>query len=504
MNRPVLPSGMLWRRRWRFVSGNARIEGRTERELRAGHRTQCTLCGAQVLPDGTGHDTKCWGLPAARASPPELESVGLDAPDADRLARFALLVTLGDRDRASALSKDAALTAAAQARALDDAHLDGAGLRRELVRRLSRAPRRVVPDHVRWEALESLRVSDIAYAGLAALTPRQRAAIVAGVIERATPEVLAATLKVDRSRAVRLVAQATRRYLRAATARGHADATRGGEFSRAPHSAVTNWLVAGAADEPPRTATLHAAGCQHCARTVAAFDDLTAIQIGAPSDLPLAEPTLPSGRLAIGLLSSVAAAFFAVVVLTGLPTTGGLIARDVTGAGPQGSDTGGTDTDEASTPESSPSAGSEKDGSGGSADTPGELSEATPLQPADAGDGSLTGEIPTVGPGSSPPGDASAPGPTPAPGSPATPAPTPVPGSPATPGPTPLPPPPTPEPTLLPPPPTPEPTLLPPPPTPEPTPAPASECSDGVDNDGDLLTDLADLGCLLFDDESDA
>jgi hypothetical protein len=55
----------------------------------------------------------------------------------------------------------------------------------------------------------------------------------------------------------------------------------------------------------------------------------------------------------------------------------------------------------------------------------------------------------------------------------------------------------TPEPT---PPPTPQPTPEPtPPPTPEPTPEPnpSGECVDGIDNDGDLLIDILDPGCLL-------
>ncbi|HET7141106.1 MAG TPA: hypothetical protein VFJ03_01330 [Candidatus Limnocylindria bacterium] len=40
-------------------------------------------------------------------------------------------------------------------------------------------------------------------------------------------------------------------------------------------------------------------------------------------------------------------------------------------------------------------------------------------------------------------------------------------------------------------------------PTPDPTAAPslAANCSNGVDDDGDLLADLLDLGCVLFGDE---
>lgn len=57
--------------------------------------------------------------------------------------------------------------------------------------------------------------------------------------------------------------------------------------------------------------------------------------------------------------------------------------------------------------------------------------------------------------------------------------------------------------------PTPSPTPDPPDPTPSPTPDPtpsppiASNCSDGVDNDGDLLIDGFDPGCIVGDSESD-
>ena len=90
------------------------------------------------------------------------------------------------------------------------------------------------------------------------------------------------------------------------------------------------------------------------------------------------------------------------------------------------------------------------------------------------------------------------PTPTPVPTDPPTPAPTPPPTPPPTPAPTP---PPTPDPTPVP---TPDPTPL---PTPDPTPMPtlpADDCDDGVDNDGDLLADLLDPGCVLAGDESAA
>ena len=110
---------------------------------------------------------------------------------------------------------------------------------------------------------------------------------------------------------------------------------------------------------------------------------------------------------------------------------------------------------------------------------------------------------PPTGPTQAPaPTDAPAPSSaptTPAPGT-VTPAPTPAP-TPPPPDPTPQPTPtPTPAPTPPPPDPTPQPT-----PTPTPTPPPAdTSCTNGVDDDGDLLPDLLDPGCLLGDSEFDA
>jgi hypothetical protein len=62
MTRVVLPASRRWRRPWRFVSLPARIEHRAERSAHADHRTQCRLCGAAIMPDGTGHEADCWGL----------------------------------------------------------------------------------------------------------------------------------------------------------------------------------------------------------------------------------------------------------------------------------------------------------------------------------------------------------------------------------------------------------------------------------------------------------
>ena len=111
--------------------------------------------------------------------------------------------------------------------------------------------------------------------------------------------------------------------------------------------------------------------------------------------------------------------------------------------------------------------------------------------------------------------------PTPAPPPPtAAPTPAPVPPPPtAAPTPAPVPPPPTaaPTPAPVPPPPTaaPTPAPVPPPPTaaptptatppPEPTDSPVPACSDGIDNDGDLLVDWPlDLGCTAPGDPDEA
>jgi len=58
------------------------------------------------------------------------------------------------------------------------------------------------------------------------------------------------------------------------------------------HRRFGEWLAAGAADEPPRDAALHASVCADCLVSIAALDALTAIDLGRAA--------LPASRTAPG------------------------------------------------------------------------------------------------------------------------------------------------------------------------------------------------------------
>jgi hypothetical protein len=158
-------------------------------------------------------------MPAAGDSPPDTQPGGSYDPTAARLEGFALIVTLGDRERAAAVVREA-WTSTEQDTADD---VTPAELRRRILHALRiRRNRAASPtDAARRGALEQLHVSDAAFAGLAALNQRQRAAIVAAWVERASREDLTTILELDGERLERFVAQAGRRYLRVA---GAADA----------------------------------------------------------------------------------------------------------------------------------------------------------------------------------------------------------------------------------------------------------------------------------------
>jgi hypothetical protein len=158
-------------------------------------------------------------MPAAGDSPPHIQPGGSSDQTATRLEGFALIVTLGDRERAASVTADA-WTAAVQDTADE---VNPAELRRRILRALrSRRSHAASPtDAARRDALEQLRVSDAAFAGLAALNHRQRAAIVAAWVEHSSREDLATILELDGERLERFVAQAGRRYLKVA---GAADA----------------------------------------------------------------------------------------------------------------------------------------------------------------------------------------------------------------------------------------------------------------------------------------
>lgn len=100
-----------------------------------------------------------------------------------RLHGFALLLTLGDGPRAARLASEALAAGAQRATELRHPERAAAWLRARIVRavgrRTARSTSAVPPD-----ALETLGLDPAAIAALEALRPLERAAIVAGVVER--------------------------------------------------------------------------------------------------------------------------------------------------------------------------------------------------------------------------------------------------------------------------------------------------------------------------------
>jgi len=264
------------------------------------------------------------------------------------------------------------------------------------------------------------------------------------------------------------------------------------------HTAFQSWLATGANGDPEPAAALHAVACESCRNAVAAVDSLQAMDT-ARADLPALAPPQPAPasrwRWAMHVFPAAAVLVLALAQIAGSGTV--MAPGTVAGNGapdfgqiPFGG-AGGVPTLFGS-PSPSASSGTES-----AAPSP---SDEQQVQPGQGFPPGVPVPLPTFGPplptpppgvtpppgtppGSSAPSASSGPNPTPPP--PTPPPPTPPPPTP----PPPTPPPPTP------PPPTPEPPT-PPPPTPEPT--LAANCSDGIDNDGDLLIDLLDPGCLLL------
>jgi DNA-directed RNA polymerase specialized sigma24 family protein len=135
-----------------------------------------------------------------------------------RLHGFALLVALGDRQAAAAASSKALSDAGSRLAELRHPERAAAWLRARVARSLSRHRRPAVPEHERRETLRGLGVTDAAFAGLATLSPRERAVFVAAAIERLEPIDVEQVAGRDPDGTARLVDRARRRYLQAAVA----------------------------------------------------------------------------------------------------------------------------------------------------------------------------------------------------------------------------------------------------------------------------------------------
>lgn len=175
-------------------------------------------------------------MTASRENRPTVSGAAPDEPlreafrdlHGPRLHGFALLLTLGNQPVAARLAARALGAGASRASELSHPERAAAWLRQHVVRgaggRLGVADPR--PDR-RRPALEELGVDVVALTGLSALGVRERAALVATVVERLDRRDVALIVGMDGRRLERLVRGARRRALRAGGAafgeRGDAD-----------------------------------------------------------------------------------------------------------------------------------------------------------------------------------------------------------------------------------------------------------------------------------------
>jgi hypothetical protein len=242
------------------------------------------------------------------------------------------------------------------------------------------------------------------------------------------------------------------------------------------HDAFDSWLTRGARDELPRAVALHASACPGCLRAAGAFDAMAAIDLEAAELPPLRVAASPVDRR-FGLVPATAAAIAVLLVIGAGIVAGGTLLRppdepEVAAATPTPGEgvLGGQGGPQTSATESSTPSASAAPTPTGSA-PPSSVDESTTPNPTMGGGPPLaTPAIPPITPR---PTATPSPRPTAAATPPLTPQPTPV----VTPVPTP--------------------TATPIPPTPA--------CSNGIDDDGDLLTDFpADPGCLSADDSDES
>jgi DNA-directed RNA polymerase specialized sigma24 family protein len=130
-----------------------------------------------------------------------------------RLYGFALLVTLGDRDAAARLARGALVAAGPHADELRHPERAAAWLRAWVVRTAG-GRYRSLPRSVDGRAgLTALGVDDATYAALAALAVRERAAIVASVVERLDARDVGVVVERDIPSLDRLLVRARRRFM---------------------------------------------------------------------------------------------------------------------------------------------------------------------------------------------------------------------------------------------------------------------------------------------------
>jgi DNA-directed RNA polymerase specialized sigma24 family protein len=146
------------------------------------------------------------------ATPPDAVLVAFRDLHARRLHGFALLLVLGNRPAAARLASDALQAAGERIGGLRHPERAAAWLRARVVR-MARGLGRTEPRRSdRVDALDELGMDAAVFAGLEALSQRERAALVATAIERLDWRDAATIVDSDGRGFDRLVARARRRY----------------------------------------------------------------------------------------------------------------------------------------------------------------------------------------------------------------------------------------------------------------------------------------------------
>jgi DNA-directed RNA polymerase specialized sigma24 family protein len=128
---------------------------------------------------------------------------------------FALLVSLGDTERAELAAGEALAAGGRRASELRHPERAAAWLRARVLRSLRDWVGRSVSDAARWTALASLGVEETVHDGLSALSVEGRAALAASAIERFEAIDVETILGANPSATRRLIARARADYLAA-------------------------------------------------------------------------------------------------------------------------------------------------------------------------------------------------------------------------------------------------------------------------------------------------
>jgi DNA-directed RNA polymerase specialized sigma24 family protein len=131
---------------------------------------------------------------------------------ARRLHGFALLLVLGDRPVAARLANDALRAASERIGQLRHPERAAAWLRARVVRMAHGMGRTQARRGDRFAALDELGVDAATFAGLEALTQRERAAVISTAIERLDRRDALTIVASDGQRFDRLLVRARRRY----------------------------------------------------------------------------------------------------------------------------------------------------------------------------------------------------------------------------------------------------------------------------------------------------